>query len=303
MAVRNQAPVALITGAARGIGEGLARVLVARGYHVSLVGLEFQKLRSLAAELNQPGQPERAVAYKADVTDSKALERAVAQTINEFGRINVLVVNAGIANNGSFASTHVEDLARVVNVNLIGAVRTMKAAYEALLLTRGYVLFISSASAFPALPGITAYGASKAGVDHLANNLRLELRTSGVDVGVAYPSWIDTDLVRDQAEELPYFRKALAAEPMFFGKVTSLVDCVDRLVEGIELRSRRIYIPEWVGLMHLLRTATVSKVWDFAVGFFSGRMLPEMSQEARDLGRSFGKTSVETTRPAVDDAP
>ncbi len=282
--------VVFITGAARGIGEGLARALVLRGYRVSLVGLEIERLRALALELGA----DHAFACEADVTDSLALDEAVAATLAKFGLIHIVVANAGIANNGSFASTHVEDLARVINVNLIGAVRTMKACYEALLATRGYALIISSASAFPSLPGITAYGASKAGVDHFANNLRLEMKHTGVDIGVAYPSWVDTDLVRDQQQELPYFKTALEREPAFFGRVTPLSECVSRLVEAIEARARRVYVPEWVSFMHILRPLTVSHVWEFAIGFIANRMIPKMNHDVRELGRSFGKTSVET---------
>lgn len=297
--------VALITGPARGIGEGLARELHRRGYRVSLVGLEFDRLQAMAAELNGAGSGDavgagtaapRAMACEADVTDTVALDLAVAKTLEAFGVIDIVVANAGIANNGNFESTHVEDLARVVNVNLIGAIRTMKSTYAALKASRGYALIVSSASAFPALPGITAYGASKAGVDHFANNLRLEMKSAGVDIGVAYPSWVDTDLVRDQQQELPYFRKALSMDPFFFGRVTSLQECVAILAQGIELRSRRLYVPEFVSVMHAARSLMVSKWWEFAIGLFANRMLPEMNAEARDLGRSFGKTSVETTR-------
>ena len=282
--------IAFITGAARGIGEGVARLLVARGYRVSLVGLEIKRLQALALELG----PERAIACEADVTDSRALDEAVSATIAKFGMIHIVVANAGIANNGSFASTHVEDLARVINVNLIGAVRTMKSCHDALLATRGYALIISSASAFPTLPGLTAYGASKAGVDQFANNLRLEMRNSGVEIGVAYPSWVDTDLVRDQQQELPYFKKALDHEPSFFGRVTPLSECTEKLVEAIETRARRVYVPEWVSIMHALRSLTVSRAWEFLAGFVANRMIPEMNQDALELGRSFGKTSVET---------
>jgi NAD(P)-dependent dehydrogenase (short-subunit alcohol dehydrogenase family) len=298
---------AFITGAARGIGEGIARELALRGVNVALVGLEGDRLQMVASEINSGvvntsdgGRPRtppgRAIAIEADVTDSAALDRAVRETLTKFGRINFVVANAGIANNGSFASTHVEDLVRVVDVNLNGVIRTMKSTYNALLDSRGYALLISSASAFPAVPGITAYGASKAGVDHLANNLRLEMRAQGVDVGVAYLSWVDTDLVRDQYEELPYFRKALESEPMVLGRVTPLNEAVAILVEGILERRRRIYIPEFVGMFHLFRTAMVSTVWDMVLGFFASRMLPEMNEESRELGRSFGKTSAETMR-------
>lgn len=302
---------AFITGAARGIGEGLARELAKRGYNVALVGLELDRLRAIAGEINASAgagggtgggtvggdkDAVEAIAIEADVTNSPALEKAVRDTLTKWKRLDVVVANAGIANNGSFASTHVDDLVRVVDVNLNGVIRTMKAAYGALIDSRGYALIISSASAFPAVPGITAYGASKAGVDHLANNLRLELQATGVDIGVAYPSWIDTDLVRDQYEELPYFKKALESEPAFLGRVTPLHEAVAILGEAVEQRRRRVYIPEFVGFLHLFRTAAVSTVWDLVVGYFSRKMLPHMNEESRELGRSFGKTSVETLR-------
>jgi NAD(P)-dependent dehydrogenase (short-subunit alcohol dehydrogenase family) len=298
---------AFITGAARGIGEGLARALAARGVNVALVGLEGERLRAIANELNSapganaataarsPAVPV-AIAIEADVTDSTALDAAVREALAKFHRIDLVIANAGIANNGSFASTHVDDLVRVVDVNLNGVIRTMKSTYAALIESRGYALLISSASAFPAVPGITAYGASKAGVDHLANNLRLEMRNAGVDIGVAYLSWIDTDLVRDQVDELPYFRKALEAEPRVLGRITPLHEAIAILVEGIIERRRRIYIPDFVGFFHLLRTLMVSTAWDFAIGFFAGKMLPEMNEESRGLGRSFGKSSAETLR-------
>ena len=278
---------AFITGAARGIGEGLARALAARGVNVVLVGLEGDRLREVAAEIHSAGVAGygEAIAIDADVTDTAALDAAVAEAIAKFTRIN-----------GSFASTHVEDLVRVVDVNLNGVIRTMKATYDALIDSRGYALLISSASAFPAVPGITAYGASKAGVDHFANNLRLEMRGDGVDIGVAYPSWVDTDLVRDQMEELPYFAKALRSEPLVLGRVTPLDEAIAILVEGIFERRRRIYIPDFVGFFHLFRTVMVSVIWDVVVGFFAGRMLPTMGEQSRELGRSFGKTSAETFR-------
>lgn len=293
---RSNLKVALITGPARGIGEGVARALHARGYAVVLVGLEAERLNEIACDLGS----ETALACEADVTDSDALSRAVSTCMETFGRLDVVVANAGIANYGNFASTHVDDLARVVEVNLVGVIRTMKACYQPLVDSRGYALLISSASAFPALPGITAYGSSKAGVDHFGNNLRVELAPYGVDVGVAYPSWVDTDLVRDQFEELPYFRQALEAEPHFFGKVTSLDECVAILVEGIAGRKRRIFVPENITWLHAFRSVAVSRLWEMGIGFFAKKMLPEMAEEAREVGRAFGKHSVENRRAPAE---
>ena len=117
----------------------------------------------------------------------------------------------------------------------------------------------------------------------------------GVEIGVAYPSWVDTDLVRDQYEELPYFKKALETSGPL-GQVTPLSEAVAILVEGIEERRRRIYIPDGIRFLHALRSVAVSRLWDMLVAFGAKKILPNMNSDVRALGRSFGKTSVEAKR-------
>ncbi len=148
-----------ITGAARGIGEHVARVAAARGARVFLAGLEPDRLAALAAELD-------AGWHECDVTDQAALAAAAAAAVARTGRIDTVVANAGIANLGTVGVGDVEALVRTVDVNLNGVIRTVAATLPHVRAARGYYLLISSAAAFTALPGMAAYCAAKAGVEH-----------------------------------------------------------------------------------------------------------------------------------------
>src|SRR5262245_22166522 len=180
----------LVTGAARGIGAETARRLAARGARVALVGLEPEELERVASEC--PG----AVFFEADITDPGALAAAVEGTVEAFGGIDAVVANAGIGVVGLVRSMDPDAFERVIEVNLLGAWRTVRACLPHIVERRGYVLVVASMAAVAHTPGMSAYAASKAGVEAFANAVRIEVRPLGVDVGVAYFSWIDTDMVR-----------------------------------------------------------------------------------------------------------
>ena len=204
--------VVLITGPARGIGEHVARKLAARGARLALVGREPELLARLANELG----PQH-VWVEADVTDQPGLERAVAQSVSALGGIDVVVANAGIAAHGTVATTPARAMARVIEVNLIGAINTIYATLPHVTARRGYYLLVSSAAALASSPGLAAYAASKIGLEHFGNALRIEVAHKGVDVGVAHPCWIDTDLVRDASADMASFRRMVSKLPGPFG--------------------------------------------------------------------------------------
>jgi NAD(P)-dependent dehydrogenase (short-subunit alcohol dehydrogenase family) len=279
--------VVLITGAARGIGERSARLAAARGARLALVGLEGERLTELAAEL--PGEH---LAIEADVTDQDALDRAAEEIVERFGGIDVVVANAGIANNGTVAITPPDVLARVIEVNLLGVVRTIGAALPHLTARRGYVLIVSSAAAFSGLPGMAAYCASKAGVEQFGNILRLEVAHKGVAVGMLHPSWIDTDLVRDQKAELSVFSDALTRLPWPMGETTSLDACAEAVIDAIERRRRRIFVPRTLGIVQALRAVINSPLGDLPIRRSARTMVPRLEAEVQGLGRWFGRQSV-----------
>ena len=134
--------VIMITGAARGIGAESARQLYARGHVLALVGLEPQELEARAAELGS-----RAAAFECDVTDREALAQACEAIVERFGGIDVVVANAGVATVGTVGSLDPDEFERVVEVNLLGVYRTVKAALPHVMERRGYVLVVAGALA------------------------------------------------------------------------------------------------------------------------------------------------------------
>ncbi|HCU52376.1 MAG TPA: short-chain dehydrogenase [Micromonosporaceae bacterium] len=277
----------LITGAARGIGEQVARLAAARGAKVAVVGLEPERLKALAAELGGHWA-------QCDVTDQAGLDLAMASTIEAFGRLDVVVANAGVANIGTVNTGPVDALVRTINVNLNGVVRTVSAALPHLIESKGYALIISSAAAFSALPGMAAYCASKAGVEQFANVLRLEVAHFGVQVGVAHPIWIDTDLVRGFKADLPSYRAARKKLPWPMSTEISVQDCANALMKAIEKRKRRVFVPRSIGIVQAMRSIILSSFSDAIIkrNTGGGTLVTEMEEEVRALGRSFGSHSV-----------
>lgn len=239
--------VVFVTGAARGIGAAAARQLAARGAKVALVGLEPDELAKVAADCGPD-----AAWFEADVTDVAAIEAAVAGTVERFGGIDVVIANAGIATGGSVLTIDPATWERVVEVNLLGSWRTVRAALPHVVKRKGYVLQIASVAAIAHAPFMSAYCTSKAGVEAFADCLRTEVAPLGVDVGVAYFSWIDTDMVRgaDERPGIGTMRKRVGG-PM--SKTFPLSDVATAVAQGVEQRSRHVMVPGWVRGLLLLR--------------------------------------------------
>jgi NAD(P)-dependent dehydrogenase (short-subunit alcohol dehydrogenase family) len=275
----------LVTGAARGIGEHTARALASRGARVALVGLEPERLAAVAAELG-PGH----AWFEADVTDQAAVDAAVAGAVAALGGIDVVVANAGVANNNTVAVSPVDVVVRTIDVNLIGVVRTVSAALPHVIARRGYVCIVASAASFSVLPGMAAYSASKAGVEAFGNALRLEVAHKGVRVGLVHPSWIDTDLVRDQKAESPTFQAMLRELPWPMAQTTSVDECVTAIVAGIERRRRKVFVPRAVGVVSALRSVLLGPVGAAPTLWRARTAVPQLEAEAAH-GRWFGTTS------------
>ncbi|MDI3386598.1 SDR family oxidoreductase [Streptomyces sp. B-S-A8] len=239
--------VAVVTGAARGVGELLARKLSARGAKVALVGLEPDELKQVSARL--PGESDH---WHADVTDHESMAR-VAQGVKErFGKVDIVVANAGVASGGPFLDSDPVAWRRVIEVNLIGSAVTGRAFLPVLMESRGYLLQIASLAALTPAPMMSAYCASKSGVEAYAHSLRAEVGYKGVKVGVGYLSWTDTDMVRgaDQNDVMRELRQRL---PWPSNKTYPLGPAVDRIVTGIERRAPHVYAQWWLRGMQSLR--------------------------------------------------
>jgi NAD(P)-dependent dehydrogenase (short-subunit alcohol dehydrogenase family) len=281
----------LITGAARGIGAELARKAAGRGARVALVGLEPERLAALADELG----PEH-LWVEADVTDPEALAAAVRRTVDTFGGLDIAVANAGIAPLTTVATASAHSLSRTIEVNLIGSMLTAHAALPEIAKRKGHILLISSAAAFTVLPGMSAYCAAKAGLERFGDALRLEVAHRGVTVASAHPTWIDTDLVRDTEEALPTFAKTRKQLPGPLGAYTSVEDCAQALVENLETRDRRVFVPGSVGVVSALRQLVTGVVAEKVAMRVSAKRVPQLERDIAALGgREFGKNSVGDT--------
>jgi NAD(P)-dependent dehydrogenase (short-subunit alcohol dehydrogenase family) len=236
-----------VTGAARGIGAETARRAAAAGANVALVGLEPEELARVASQCGPNAAP-----FECDVTDWSAPKRAVDGAVDRFGGIDVVMANAGIAPAGMVRSIDPRAFEKTIEVNLLGAWRTVRTCLPQVIERKGYVLVTASLAAAAHAPGMAAYAASKAGVEAFSNSLRAEVKRLGVDVGVAYFGFIDTDMVRG-ADTHPAFNRLREDSLGPFGK-TYPVSAVGRaVVAGMEGRSRAVTVPRWVKPILLLR--------------------------------------------------
>jgi short-subunit dehydrogenase len=266
--------VVFITGASRGIGEHVARLAVQRGAKVSLVGLEPDRLSAIARELGSS-----AAWFECDVTDTGSLERAANGTAERFAGIDVVVANAGIGGYASVALSSADALAKTVDVDLVGVMRTVSATLPHVTERRGYLLLVSSAAAFAAMPGMSAYCAAKAGVEQFGNVLRQELVHKGVAVGVAHPCWIDTDLVREQKRQTPTFEEVRNKLPGPLGSFTSVEECAEAFLAGIERRKRKIFVPKTLAGAAFARSVILSGIGDLPVRLYSKKYMAQLEKE------------------------
>ncbi|MDT3395115.1 SDR family oxidoreductase [Streptomyces sp. B1866] len=232
--------VVVVTGAARGIGAALARALSVRGARIALVGLEPDELKRVAA-----GLPGEAAHWHADVTDTAAMRAVAAEVTTRFGRVDTVVANAGVGTGGPFASSDEAVWRRVVEINLIGSTVTCRAFLPALTDSKGYYLQVASLAAMTPNPTMSAYCASKSGVEAFAHCLRPEVAPYGVRVGVAYLTWTDTDMVRGGDED-PLLAEMRQRLPWPFHRTYPLAPAVERLAAGIERRAPHVYGQRWL---------------------------------------------------------
>jgi NAD(P)-dependent dehydrogenase (short-subunit alcohol dehydrogenase family) len=237
--------VALITGAGRGIGAGLAEQLARRGMRLALVDLDEASLHETAQRCGDLAEP-----FVADVSDLESLMATVEATLSRFGSLDVAVANAGVASSGPILDVDPDAFDRTIDINLLGVWRTARATLPAIVRRRGYFVAVASLAAFAHAPMMGAYAASKAGVFAFCNTIRLEMRRHGVDVGAACFGFVRSSMVAE-SERRKAFQELLATFPSPVGKVLPVEGAVNALVSGIEHRRRMIAYPRWVSVASL----------------------------------------------------
>jgi NAD(P)-dependent dehydrogenase (short-subunit alcohol dehydrogenase family) len=270
----------VITGAARGIGEKVARLAAARGARVALIGLEPDRLRALADDLGPA-----ASWHEADVRDGAALRSAIDACAKVMGGIDAVVANAGVAAYGTVRQADEASFERVLDINLNGVFRTLKYATPHLERSRGHAMVVASAVSFTPIAGLASYAASKAGVEMLALAYRQEVAHLGITVGLVHPSWIDTDLVRGAEADIPSFQ-GLRAKLPYPGNVTTSVDrAAAAIVKGLMRRRSRVYVPRAVIVANWAKGALNSPAaWPW-MRRFAAEVTPTLEREVEALGR------------------
>ena len=231
--------VVIVTGAGSGIGSATAGRFSRDGAKVVLVGRTAAKLEAVSRELD----PARTLIYSADVSEQSAVSAMVAATLERFGRLDVLVNNAGVASMEPFLKISAEDWRQVMAINLDGVFFCTRAALPGLLETKGNIVNVSSVSGIGGDWNMSVYNAAKGAVTNLTRSLALELGPKGVRVNAVNPSLTFTDMtesMKSDPELMAKFRERIplgrGAEADEVADVIAFLASVDaRFVTGVNL--------------------------------------------------------------------
>lgn len=220
--------VVFITGASSGIGRSLSLELARRGASLGLLARRADILEEIVGEVERAGG--RALAIPADVTDSSAVSAGVEDALGKYGKIDVLIANAGVGATTDAKDIRAEDVAHLININLLGAVNSVTAVLRQMIEKgSGHLVVISSLAGYRGLPKSAAYCASKAGVSAFFESLRLDLAGSGVDVTIIHPGFIKTPLTAGRHADMPFLME--------------LDDATGKIIRAIERRKKSYAFP------------------------------------------------------------
>jgi NAD(P)-dependent dehydrogenase (short-subunit alcohol dehydrogenase family) len=238
----------LITGGAQGIGRATSLLLAEKGARVLACDINTDAVRSLGEKLAGRGE-----AIVCDVTDSRAMEKAVNHAVKSFGRLDIVIANAGIESVGSMIKLPPEKFERVINVNLLGAYWTIKPALEHVVANKGHIIAISSNSILTPYPTAAAYAATKSALDSLMRSLRTELIPTGASAGAAYFGWIDTSMM-ERSLANPVSGGLQRAMPRIANTKPKSPEHAARVIlKSIEKRSGKVFSHTSVRILYYLR--------------------------------------------------
>jgi NAD(P)-dependent dehydrogenase (short-subunit alcohol dehydrogenase family) len=263
MKVQEPPRVAVITGSSKGIGRETARLFLREGYRVVINGRDTTKLSVTHSQLDDGSG--RLLSVAGDVTQEEDAGHLVRSTLDRFGRVDVLINNAGISMRGRFEETDAAVFRAMFETNLVGSAVVTRAALPALRASQGSLLFISSLAGLRGFPGIAAYSAAKMGLTAFADALRVELVGSGVHVGIVYVGFTEND------PDKTVYRGDGSQEAITRSSQSSQSDVAKAIFSVVRRRKKRAYLTAYGPLLR------------FAQRFFPGLIEVALRQNAKKI--------------------
>lgn len=231
--------VVLITGASSGIGRALALELGRRGARLGLTARRAEELSKVAEEVSRAGG--HALALPADVRRAEEIDEVASRVREKWGRVDVLVANAGMSSTTAGAHLDAGEVGDVINVNVIGVVNSVAAVLPDMLKRGGgHLVAISSLASYRGMPKSGAYSASKAAVSTFFESMRVDLRSSGVAVTTIHPGFIRTPMTASRKKKLPF--------------LLEVDDAACRIIKAVERRARTYAFPwQLASLVRVIR--------------------------------------------------
>jgi NAD(P)-dependent dehydrogenase (short-subunit alcohol dehydrogenase family) len=204
------------------------------------VDIDLSRAQSVAAILPTG----HGLALQCDVTDLQEVQESVRLTLEQFGRIDVVVANAGVLGcGGTMRALHPDQVAGVLSVNVHGVVNTVAATLESVIRSSGQIVLVSSVFAYINGAGAIPYAMSKAAVEQLGRGLGVELASHGASAMTAYFSLIETDMIRQGVDADPHVSALLSAMPEFILKRIQPTTAAAAIADGLERRRRSVTVP------------------------------------------------------------
>lgn len=207
---------ALITGGTKGIGYGIAQVLINEGFRVAITGRNEETLQESIAQLNRL-KDGYALGVVADVRDFESQQKAVDQVVEQWGGLDVLVANAGVGHFAPIETLTAEQWQETIDINLTGVFYSVKAALPALKKSKGYLITIASLAGTNFFANGSAYNASKFGLVGFTQAVMLDVRNDGIKVTTIMPGSVATYFNNHEPSE----RDAWKIQPEDIGQIVA----------------------------------------------------------------------------------
>lgn len=247
----------IITGAAGGIGQALSRRFGQAGAIVILIDLDEDRVGMVAGKLETEGIA--CAGMPLDVTNEEACRNTLTAVVKRYGRIDVLINNAGITHRSAFSETETGVFRRVMDVNYFGSINCTKAALNQLILNQGIIIAVSSVAGFAPLLGRTGYAGSKHALHGLFGSLRAELKKYHVTVTIVCPGFTNTEINRHALDK----DGSLSTHPQStVGKAAS-PESVANAVYNAAVRKKRLIVLSGVGRLTRIMTRCCPALYEF----------------------------------------